>query len=55
VPICAKTAINSVLLILKKENKESFKLLAKYMDGKIKLEKLNKSMLVKEYDNLWVN
>lgn len=55
VPICAKTAINSILLILKSESKETFKLLAKYMDGKIELEELNKSMLVKEYDNSWVN
>lgn len=55
VPICAKAAINSVALILKKENKESFHLLAKYMDGKISLEKLNTSELVKEYNNSWTN
>ncbi len=55
VPICAKTAINSVLLVLNKENKESFKLLANYMDGNINTGKLNSSSLVKDYDNSWTN
>jgi prolycopene isomerase len=55
VPICAKAAINSVALILKKENKEKFNLLAKYMDGKINIEELNSSKLVKEYNNSWSN
>jgi len=55
VPICAKTAINSILLTLKKENKKSFTLLAKYMDGKISTETLNNSPLVKDYDDSWKN
>ncbi len=55
VPICAKAAINSVVLVLKKENKEKFKLLAKYMDGKINLTELNSSKLVKDYNNSWTN
>ncbi len=55
VPICAKTAINSILLILKKENKESFKLLANYMDGEMGIEELNSSSLVTNYDNSWTN
>lgn len=55
VPICAKTAINSVLLILEKENKESFQLLADYIDGKISLDKLNNTSIVKTYDNSWIN
>ena len=55
VPISVKAAINSILLVLKKENKESFKLLAKYMDGKINSVELNSSSLVKDYDNSWTN
>ena len=55
VPICAKSAINSILLILKKENKESFRLLANYMDGKIDIDQLNKSELITEYNNSWNN
>ena len=53
IPICAKTAINSVLLSLKKENKAKYKLLAKYIDGKIDIESVNKSKLIKAYDNSW--
>ena len=55
VPIAVKAAINAVLLVLKKENKESFKLLANYMDGKINIDQLNNSSLVNDYDNSWVN
>ena len=53
VPISVKAAINAVLLVLKKDNIGSFKLLAKYMDGKLDLDQLNTSSLVKEYDNSW--
>jgi len=53
VPICAKAAMNSILLILKKENKGSFKLLANYMDGKIETNELNGNSLIKDYDNSW--
>jgi len=55
VPICAKSAANAVLLLLKKENKQSFRLLANYMDGKITTEQLNNSSLVKPYNNSWNN
>lgn len=55
VPIAVKAAINAVLLVLKKENKESFNLLANYMDGKINIEQLNSSELIIDYDNSWVN
>jgi len=53
VPISVKAAINSVLLVLKKENKDSFKILANYMDGKISLNDFNKSILVRKYNNTW--
>jgi phytoene dehydrogenase-like protein len=55
VPICAKAAMNAILLILKKENKESFKQLVNYMDGKISTDELNSSSHVKDYDNSWSN
>jgi prolycopene isomerase len=53
VPISVKAAINAVLLILKKENKDSFELLANYMDGKIDVNQLNNSDLLKDYNNSW--
>ena len=55
VPISVKAAINAVLLVLKKDSKESFTLLANYMDGKIDISKLNNSSLVKNYNNSWKN
>lgn len=55
VPIAVKSAANAVLLILKKENKQRFRLLANYMDGKISIEKLNSSDLTRDYDNSWTN
>ncbi|MGM0505315.1 MAG: phytoene desaturase family protein [Bacteroidota bacterium] len=55
VPICVKSAANAVLLLLKKENKHSFRLLANYMDGKITIEQLNNSSFVKPYNNSWSN
>ncbi|PLX10372.1 MAG: hypothetical protein C0597_16835 [Marinilabiliales bacterium] len=55
VPIAVKAAANAVLLTLKKEYKSSFKLLANYMDGKLSVEQLNSSDLVKPYNNSWTN
>ena len=55
VPISVKAAINAVLLVLKKDKKESFKLMAKYMDGKIDVSQVNSSKLVKNYNNSWTN
>lgn len=55
VPIAAKAAINSILLILQKENKKRYQLLANYIDGEITIEQLNSSELVKDYDNSWIN
>jgi len=55
VPICTKTAINAVLLILKKNKKQAFSLLANYMDNKIQLEQLHSSELICKYDNSWEN
>ena len=53
VPIAVQSAINCSLLVLQNENKALFKLLADYTDGKIPIEKVYQSKLLKEYDNSW--
>lgn len=53
IPIAVKSAANAVLLILKKENSPAFTLLANYMDGKISVEQLSSSHLVRPYNNSW--
>ncbi len=54
VPIAVKSAMNTTFMVLKKENKKVFRLLAKYMDGKIEAEDLEKSGLLTPYDLSWV-
>lgn len=54
VPIAVKAGANATLLILKKENKSAFNLLASYIDNKISLETLLKDPCFKPYDNSWV-
>jgi len=41
IPISAQSAMNTALIILRKTNKKAFRLLAKYFDGKLSLEKIN--------------
>lgn len=53
VPIAVKTALNTSLIILKKENKKVFKLFANFIDGKKEIESITSSKLVKNYDNSW--
>lgn len=45
IPVAARAAMNTSLIILRKENKQKFKLLAKYFDGKLDIEKLNSNKL----------
>lgn len=54
IPIAIKSSINTTLLVLQKEDKKKFKLLSRYMDGKIGLGKLKSSELLADYDNSWV-
>lgn len=54
VPIAAKAGTNASLLILRKENKNAFNYLAKYIDGKITLEDLLSKQFLKSYNNSWV-
>ncbi len=53
VPIAVKTALNTSLIILKKENKKVFKLFANYIDGKKEIESISFSNLLRDYDNSW--
>ena len=53
VPIAAKAGANAALLVLKKENKAIFQLLAGYMDGKVKLEAVRAHPLLQPYCNNW--
>jgi len=54
VPIAVKTALNTSLIILQKENKNIFRLFAEYIDGKKKIENIKSSTIVKYYDNSWI-
>ncbi len=54
VPIAVQSAINSTLLVLQKEKPKLFKVLANYVDGKISINDVYKSKLLKEYDNSWI-
>lgn len=53
IPIAVKAGANSSLLILKKENKQAFRLLASFMDGKKTIEEIEKAGLLKPYLNNW--
>ncbi len=54
VPIAVKAGANASLLILQKENKAAFSLLAGYMDDKIKVDEVLKADCFKPYDNGWI-
>lgn len=53
IPVAVRAALNSTLLVLKSENKPAFKLLSRYMDGKISPSEVEQSSLVKPYANNW--
>lgn len=40
-PVATRSAMNTSLIILRKKDKQKFKLMAKYFDGRLSLEKLN--------------
>ncbi|MBL7717392.1 MAG: NAD(P)/FAD-dependent oxidoreductase [Flavipsychrobacter sp.] len=54
VPIAVKAGANACLLILQKEKKDAFQLLADYMDGKTEGDAILNSPLYRPYDNSWV-
>jgi len=53
IPIAVKASLNTTLMVLKKENRAVFKLLANYMDGNKDVESLNASGLLIPYNNSW--
>jgi len=53
VPIAAKAGANAALLVLKKEKKAVFQLLAGYMDGKVALKQVQESPLLQPAPNNW--
>ena len=52
--IAMKSAVNTSLIILKKEKPEAFKVLAKYMDGEIEIGEVLSSDFLRPYDNSWI-
>ena len=54
VPVAIRSAVNTTLLVLKAENKAAFKLMAKYVDGKIDAKTIDQSSLTVPYSNDWV-
>jgi prolycopene isomerase len=54
VPIAVKAGINASLVILKKENKEAYKAVCRYMDGKSDLNSTLSLPFFKSYLNSWV-
>lgn len=55
VPIATKAGTNASLLVLKKENRQAFKTLCAYIDGKIELNELLTATCFKPYDHSWVH
>ena len=53
IPIATKAGSNAALIILKKENKHAFRLMASYMEDKIELDYMNKQPCFKPYDGHW--
>jgi prolycopene isomerase len=53
VPIAVKAGANACLMVLKKEKKDAYQLLADYMDEKIDINAVRKSGAFKKYDNSW--
>jgi len=53
VPIAVKSAVNTALLVLKKENKEAFHSVSEYLSDHISLDEALQRSCFKPYDNSW--
>lgn len=51
--IAMKSAVNTSLIVLQKENKAVFRLFADYIDGKKSLKSIENSNLLRTYTNVW--
>ena len=54
VPIATKAGANAALLVMKKENRAAFNVMAGYMDGKISIEEFLSNPAFIPYDNSWI-
>ncbi len=54
IPIAVKSALNSSLIILKKENKAAFRLMSLYIDGKWQENSIYTSEILRPYSNSWI-
>lgn len=54
IPVAVRTALNTTLMVMQDANKRAFKVLAKYVDGKITAEELDRSESTLPYPNNWV-
>ncbi|MCH2229106.1 MAG: NAD(P)/FAD-dependent oxidoreductase [Crocinitomicaceae bacterium] len=54
VPVAVRAAMNTTMLVLQKENKKAYKVLANYIDGKIDDKQLDESQYTLPYLNNWV-
>lgn len=52
--IAMKSAVNTSLILLKKEKPKAFKLLAAYMDGKLKIDQVLSADFLTAYDHSWI-
>lgn len=53
VPVAIRSAVNTTLLVLKKHHRPAFRLLAKYVDGKIDHKEIEASPYTLYYPNNW--
>ncbi len=53
IPIAMKSAVNTTLMILKKENKKVFNLFADYMDGKKDVNAIEQADFLTPYADSW--
>ena len=53
VPIAAKAGANAAMIILKKENKAAYQVLADYVDGKISVAAVRQSPEFAPYNGNW--
>lgn len=53
IPVAVRAALNSSLLVFKQDNKPAFRLLARYLDGKISAKDVEDSKLTVPYLNDW--
>lgn len=53
--IAMKSAVNTTLMILKKEKPKTFKLLSSYIDGKLGLSELQAAKVLVPYINNWIS